>query len=67
MACKQKSPEELSVNPHTIKAHNHQVGMTDTKLKIDKAKKADIAVIIYVVRKLKESAEWQSADLSTQS
>ena len=41
--------------------------MTDTKLKIDKAKKADTATIIYVVRKLKESAEWQSVDLSTQS
>jgi hypothetical protein len=67
MAPKRKATEELSTNPHTVKARNRQVGMTESELKIDKAKKADTAAVTYAVSKLKLSAAWQSANLQEQS
>jgi hypothetical protein len=66
MAGKRKAPETLSTNPHTVKARNRQVGMTATDLQLDKAKKADSAAVTYALGKLRASAEWQSANESTQ-
>lgn len=58
---KRKAEDELSTNPHTVKARKRKEGMTDDELAVEKAKNADQGAITYALQKLKKKPEWINA------
>jgi hypothetical protein len=58
---KRKAPEELSSNPHTVKARKRVEGMMEAERTVDKAKKADAAAVCYSLKRLKKTEQWKAA------
>ena len=65
---KRKAPEELSTNPHTIKARKRleKLSADENATKIAKAKQADQGAITYRKRLLVQSQAYLQASLSEQ-
>jgi hypothetical protein len=62
MVGKRKAPDEKSKNEFTKRVQTRRSNMDEHELKIDNAKRADIAAIAYAVKKL--NATQQFKDMS---
>jgi hypothetical protein len=59
---KRKAAEELSQNPHTVKARNRNEKLEGIQLELENHKKADTAAITYAFSKLKNTKEYKEAN-----
>ncbi|KAH8805239.1 hypothetical protein F5884DRAFT_754811 [Xylogone sp. PMI_703] len=65
MVGKRKAEDELSTNPHTVKARTRIATLEGAEREIEMAKRADTAAITYALRKLRDSQEYTNADNTT--
>ena len=65
MGGKRKAVEDLSDNPNTARVRKRLAAMDDTKLSLEKAKRADSAAVTYAMKKLRQTTEYQGANEET--
>jgi len=61
MVGKRKAEDELSNNPHTVKARTRAAGLGEVEKSIDMAKRADTAAITYAFKKLRKQSNYINA------